>query len=67
MSITNEALAPCSKCGQQTKVTVYHSINVSENPELKEKEEFIFAELNREEEQFGKTLENGIKEFNKLI
>ncbi len=36
-------------------------------PELKEKEEFIFAELNREEEQFGKTLENGIKEFNKLI
>ena len=36
-------------------------------PELKEKQEFIFAELNREEEQFGKTLENGIKEFNKLI
>ena len=37
MSIINEALAPCSKCGQQTKVTVYRSINVSENPELKEK------------------------------
>lgn len=37
MSITNEALAPCSKCGQQTKVTVYRSINISENPELKEK------------------------------
>ena len=37
MSIINEALAPCSKCGQQTKVTVYKSINISENPELKEK------------------------------
>ena len=37
MSITNEALAPCSKCGQQTKVTVYRSINISENPELKDK------------------------------
>ena len=37
MSITNQALAPCSKCGQQTKVTVYRSINISENPELKAK------------------------------
>ena len=37
MSIINEALAPCSKCGQQTKVTVYRSINISENPELKAK------------------------------
>lgn len=37
MSIINEALAPCSKCGQQTKVTVYRSINISENPELKDK------------------------------
>lgn len=37
MSIINEALAPCSKCGQQQKVTVYRSINVSENPELKAK------------------------------
>jgi len=37
MSIINEALAPCSKCGQQQKVTVYRSINISENPELKEK------------------------------
>ncbi len=37
MSIINEALAPCSKCGQQHKVTVYRSINISENPELKEK------------------------------
>ena len=37
MSIINEALAPCSKCGQQHKVTVYKSINVSENPELKAK------------------------------
>jgi len=37
MSITNEAIASCSKCGQQHKVTVYRSINISENPELKEK------------------------------
>lgn len=37
MSIIGEALAPCSKCGQQHKVTVYKSINVSENPELKAK------------------------------
>ena len=37
MSIINEAMAPCTKCGQQHKVTVYRSINVSENPELKDK------------------------------
>lgn len=37
MSIINEALAPCSKCGQQHKVNVYRSINTGENPELKEK------------------------------
>jgi len=37
MSIVNEALAPCSKCGQQNKVTIYKSINISENPELKDK------------------------------
>ena len=37
MSIINEALAPCSKCGQQQKVTVYKSINVADNPELKDK------------------------------
>ena len=37
MSIINEALAPCSKCGQQHKVTVYRSINISENPQLKDK------------------------------
>ena len=37
MSIINEALAPCSKCGQQHKVTVYKSINISDNPELKAK------------------------------
>lgn len=37
MSIIGEALGPCSKCGQQHKVTVYKSINVSENPELKAK------------------------------
>ncbi len=37
MSIINEALAPCSKCGQQHKVMVYKSINVADNPELKAK------------------------------
>lgn len=37
MSIIGQALAPCTKCGQQHKVTVYKSINVSENPELKAK------------------------------
>lgn len=37
MSIINESSAPCSKCGQQQKVRVYRSINISENPELKEK------------------------------
>ena len=37
MSIINEALAPCSKCGQQHKVTVYRSINTTENPELRDK------------------------------
>ncbi len=37
MSIINEALAPCSKCGQQHKVVVYKSINVTDNPELKAK------------------------------
>ena len=37
MSITTQALAPCSKCGQQNTVTVYRSINIAENPELKDK------------------------------
>lgn len=37
MSIIKEAIAPCTKCGQQHKVPVYRSINISENPELKEK------------------------------
>ncbi len=37
MSIVNEALAPCSKCGQQHKVIVYRSINIADNPELKAK------------------------------
>ena len=37
MSIINEAMAPCSKCGQQHMVTVYRRINVGENPELKAK------------------------------
>lgn len=37
MSIINEALAPCSKCGQQHKIIIYKSINISDNPELKDK------------------------------
>ena len=37
MSIINQAIAPCSKCGQQNTVTVYKSINVADNPELKDK------------------------------
>ncbi len=37
MSIINQALAPCSKCGQQHTVTVYKSINTADNPELKDK------------------------------
>ncbi len=37
MSIINEALAPCSKCGEKHKIVVYRSINTSENPELKTK------------------------------
>lgn len=37
MSIIKESMAPCSKCGEKHSVTVYKSINVSENPELKDK------------------------------
>ena len=37
MSIISQALAPCSKCGQQQTVTVYRSINIADNPELKDK------------------------------
>ena len=37
MSIINEALAPCTQCCQQQKITVYRSINISDNPELKDK------------------------------
>ncbi|MBR4299892.1 MAG: CpXC domain-containing protein [Bacteroidales bacterium] len=37
MSIINEALAPCTKCGQQHKIIVYRSINIADNPELKNK------------------------------
>ncbi len=36
-------------------------------PELAEHSATILEELRREEEQFGKTLENGTREFNKLI
>ena len=36
-------------------------------PELSQQETVIHEEFIREEEQFGKTLENGTREFNKLI
>ncbi len=35
--------------------------------ELRQNADFIRDELRREEDQFGKTLENGTREFNKLI
>lgn len=35
MSIVKEGMAPCSKCGQKHKISIYRSINVAENPELK--------------------------------
>jgi alanyl-tRNA synthetase len=35
-------------------------------PELKKQRESIFAELKKEEEKFRKTLENGLRQFNKL-
>ena len=36
-------------------------------PELKENEQKILSELTMEEEKFSKTLEGGLKEFNKVI
>ena len=35
-------------------------------PEIKKNKNFIFDELNKEEERFVKTLENGLREFEKL-
>lgn len=37
MSIIAEAIAPCSRCGEKSEITVYKSINTSENPELADK------------------------------
>ena len=37
MSLTAKANGVCSKCGQTTEITIYKSINVADNPELKEK------------------------------
>ena len=37
MSIINKARAACTKCGNANEITVYRSINISENPELKDK------------------------------
>ena len=36
-------------------------------PELKQNEDKIIAELNKEEDKFGKALEDGLKEFNKVV
>lgn len=36
-------------------------------PELKENEQKIATELDKEEEKFGKALEDGLKEFNKVV
>lgn len=36
-------------------------------PELKKNQDFIFAEFDKEEEKFERTLEKGLLEFNKLI
>lgn len=36
-------------------------------PELKDNAEKIFSELNKEEDKFGKALEDGLKEFNKVV
>ncbi|MFH0701521.1 MAG: alanine--tRNA ligase [Candidatus Woesearchaeota archaeon] len=41
-------------------------IYAKEYPLLKEKEKFIKQELEKEEEKFKKTLENGLKEFEKM-
>lgn len=37
MSIIREGRAICTRCGQSNTIKVYKSINISENPELKEK------------------------------
>ena len=37
MSIIKEASAPCSKCGEKQVIRISRSINVSEDPQLKEK------------------------------
>lgn len=36
-------------------------------PELKTNEQKIYTELDKEEEKFGKALEDGLKEFNKVV
>lgn len=37
MSIKTESIATCSRCGKRTGLTIYKSINISEDPSLKEK------------------------------
>ena len=37
MSIISEAIGKCSKCGHEQKISLYKSINVAQDPELKDK------------------------------
>jgi alanyl-tRNA synthetase len=47
----------------ETVIKLYEDVY----PEVKKNEEFIIKQLIGEEEKFGKTLENGLKEFNKFV
>jgi alanyl-tRNA synthetase len=45
----------------------YIDIYNKQYPELLKNREYILAELSKEEDQFGKTLKDGMKEFEKLV
>ena len=47
MSIKTESIATCSRCGNRTGLTIYKSINISEDPALKEKVKDIASHLGR--------------------
>lgn len=47
----------------ESAITIYKD----DYPELENKKDFIFNELNKEEEKFKKTLEKGLREFNRLV
>ncbi len=44
-------------------ISIYHE----DYPELKRNRKFILHELEEEENKFGKVIENGLKQFNKLL